>query len=230
MPPVPVFDEGRKRTKFVPKIPIKKRRSTPSSVVDTRDRGRITDALRYTGRAISEGKMDPASSPLWQAAVAGGIVPGRPTTPQVPTMPRRPSQPGQGPARSPFSRTVPVPSGPTVGDILKNLTFPNQAQLPPFLRDVGRFFEELLTSASRIAVPVPKVENGRLVTEGSLVKTEEIPQQVEAYTQLWQNFLTLIQNATDLGLQQQLLALRFSPEVGFFLGGQSPQLPVLSEL
>jgi hypothetical protein len=111
-----------------------------------------------------------------------------------------------------------------VADILERLTFPVQESLPPFLRDFGRYLEELLTQQSLVAIPVPKVEGGRLVVTGSTVETLEVPQDVEAYARMWQTFLDMVRTA-NLALQEQLLGLRFSPEAGFFLSGQRPILP-----
>lgn len=174
-------------------------------------RGRAADALRLTAQAA-----------------ALGFVPTRNTfsltTPSSTTVPTSDFGGGGGGAGGGGGGGAEVPTGPTVADILKNIAFPAREELPPYLRDFGKFIQDLIVSSSTASIPIPKIEEGKLVTEGATVATQEIPQDAEAYAAMWQSFLDMVK-AASFGLQQQLVGLNFNPQTGFFIGANRPILP-----
>jgi len=170
------------------------------------NRGRAADALRLTAQAASYGFV-PTRNQFSLSAPSSGA--------SVPSSRGGGGGGGGGPA---------VPTGPTVADILRNISFPAREELPPYLRDFGKFIQNLILSSSVASVPVPKVENGQLITEGANVTTQEVPQDAEAYAAMWQSFLDMVK-AASFGLQQQLVGLNYNPQAGFFMGANRPILP-----
>jgi len=170
-------------------------------------RGRAADALRLTAQAAAYGFV-PTRNTFSSQAV--------PATAPVPT--QRGGGAGGG------GGTPTVPTGPTVADILRNIAFPAREELPPYLRDFGKFIQDLIVSSSTASIPIPKIENGQLITKGATVATQEIPQDAEAYAAMWQSFLDMVK-AASFGLQQQLVGLSYNPQTGFFIGANRPILP-----
>lgn len=169
-------------------------------------RGQLADALRQTalgqayGAPFTPSGFLPRTTPFPGVAVPGASGGG-----------------GGGGGGAPVENTV--------GQLLKGLAFPQAASLPPYLREFGKYLEDLLTGNPALAIPVPKVENGQLLVEGSQVVTQEVPQNIEAYSSMWQTFLNMLQTA-GFALQQQLVGLRFpNMQTGFMLSGQRPLLP-----
>lgn len=199
------------------------------------NRGRAADALRYSLLANRQGALDVEDSPLLQQAISSGVIlPGSVRIPQAQgggTIPQPPQGGGErgGGGGGGGGGGSSAPQPPAIGDVLKNIVFPGQDQLPPFLRDFGRFIEDLLVNQQALAIAPPQIADGSIVTEGSQVQTLEVPQDVEAYASMWNTFLGMVQTANQ-SLQQQLLGLSYNPGTGFYMSGQAPLLPNLSEL
>lgn len=172
-------------------------------------RGRAADALRLTAQAAAYGFVPTRNTPSL-------------TTTGTTTVPS--TRPGGGGGGGGAGGGATVPTGPTVADILKNIAFPAREELPPYLRDFGKFIQDLIVSSSTASIPIPKVENGQLITEGATVATQEIPQDAESYAAMWQSFLDMVK-AASFGLQQQLVGLSYNPQAGFFVGANRSILP-----
>jgi len=115
----------------------------------------------------------------------------------------------------------------TIGEILHKLLFPEEYQLPVYMRDFGRYIEELLTQNPEFAIAPPKFnEQGELIppTEEAAEKPLEEFESVEAYAQAWNEFLETLKTLS-LEEQQYYQGLRYSPETGWYRSGAVPLLP-----
>jgi len=115
----------------------------------------------------------------------------------------------------------------TIGQILGKLLFPEQFQLPPYMRDFGRYIEDLLTQNPEFAIAPPKLnEQGELIppTEEAAEKPLEEFESIETYAQAWNAFLETLKSLS-LEEQQYYQGLRYSPETGWYRSGAVPLLP-----
>jgi len=140
--------------------------------------------------------------------------------PAQPTAPVPPPSFGGGGGGAP---SLPEPKF-TIRDILEQLQFPEQWQYPSYLQDFGRYIEELLTRNPQFAVPVPEIEEGKLLPTPEDLDTLEYMETAESYAQAWNEFLQSLVNLPFFQ-QQYYLGLRYSPETGWYRSGTVPMLP-----
>ena len=113
----------------------------------------------------------------------------------------------------------------TLGDILKTLQFPGEWQYPSYLRDFGRYLEELITQNPQFAVPVPEMgEEGTPIPAPEDLDTLEYMETAETYATAWNNFLGMLVNMPFPG-QQEYVGLRYTPQTDWFRSGAVPMLP-----
>ena len=113
----------------------------------------------------------------------------------------------------------------TVGQIISRLLFPEQFQLHPYMRDFGRYVEELLTQNPEFAIAPPELtEEGKLAPPPEEAEPLEEFESVETYAAAWNEFL---RSLAQLSLEQQQYyqGLRYSPETGWYRSGAVPLLP-----
>ena len=107
---------------------------------------------------------------------------------------------------------------------LQHLQFPQQMEYPSYMRDMGRYIEELLTQNPSYAVPVPDMDEGQLLPTPEDLDTLAYMDTAETFASAWNEFLVLL---TDLPFfqQQPYLGLRYGPDTGWWESGQVPALP-----
>ena len=112
----------------------------------------------------------------------------------------------------------------TLRDILENLQFPKQMEYPSYLRDLGRYIEDLLTQNPQFAIPTPELEDGKLLPGAEDLDTLDYMETAQTFAAAWNEFLQLL---TDLPFfqQQDYLGLRYGPDTGWWQSGQVPTLP-----
>jgi len=113
----------------------------------------------------------------------------------------------------------------TLRDILEHLQFPQQWQYPAYLKDFGRYLEELITLNPQYAIPVPELtEAGLPLPSPEDLDTLEYMETAQSYAAAWNSFLEML-----LGLpffqRQPYVGLRYAPETGWYRGGGVPMLP-----
>lgn len=123
------------------------------------------------------------------------------------------------------------PAALTMADILPKLKFPTR--LGYYGTDVLRYFHDLITKNPSFAIPIPKFTLGGGVerTEEGGIAEYDVPEDVDAYVTLWQDFLDMLKSAEFGQAQaQQLVGLTYSPVSGWAQGVNIPLLPALEYL
>jgi len=111
-------------------------------------------------------------------------------------------------------------------DVMEHLRFPYKWQYPSYLRDFGRYIEELLTQNPQYAIPVPEIgeETGELLPTPEDLTSLDYMAEAEEYAAMWNTFIQSLVNLPFFQ-QQYRVGLRYTPETGWFRSGDVPQLP-----
>ena len=119
---------------------------------------------------------------------------------------------------------IPTPKF-TLRDILEYLQFPGQWQYPSYLRDYGRYIEELLTQNPQFAIPVPVLnEEGAILPTPEDLDELDYMETAQTYAGAWNEFLQSLINLPFFQ-QQSMLGVRYTPDTGWWRSGQVPMLP-----
>jgi len=124
---------------------------------------------------------------------------------------------------------------PKAGELLGALRFPYAEEMPPFMRDWGRYFQDLLAQNPEVEMPLPfaPLEEGEAETEWytTMKGVAEMLGLSQLYEERkdrdatvdFQAFVDAVSKA-PFEAQQRLISLRYSPEAGWH-SIQVPQIP-----
>lgn len=124
---------------------------------------------------------------------------------------------------------------PKAGELLGQLQFPRAEEVPPFLREWMRYFQDLLAQNPERSIPLPfrPLEEGEEETDfyqtlretAKLLGLEHLFEQKEDFDPVsaFTDFINAVTKA-PLPAQQALLGLRYTPEAGWHQV-QTPMLP-----